>query len=617
MSLVSSSMSALSSGVNSLSYIPQNKMDIEIEATKLKRLIDNVQKTKNDQFQTIQRLLIPFNEKAIQQIKNALQKPVDKRLQDALEMQGSSISKAEGMRNVICALFHEVIMIPAISTIDRKDARLFAMDARSTNRSAKHQLSNVNAKTFLNVNLDLLCMESLAFFCRFHEMLFNNSTLSKEHINFLIAHKNEIKEDLKGFIADVIIRYEIAQLQAEKIPPNHTDAMHKFNQGMSLRLNLKLLFEEVCPIGSALINRYNKESNLISESYVQTKSLYECVKITLENSDVYRPLFDLWVETIDYQKTLFDTALTQLNAEKDKAKPKIKFIQTYFKDPLEIVEEQFSNYPRYVEDLLLKLKSPYILEGDLERAFMSNLEEEVEEKKTEEKHAVLAKTVPPNRGNRVKKTRSQKSKPRTKSKSEETVSEAVFHLSVSPKPAVETKKLPYVYAARVRDWFTDSPKQLSASTYNQLSLNAKQRQWAYHGFSRDVDQFLLTYGIQFTRQHEGTGEQEIYYCVPGEILFLANSKNVRGLFTFTINKNNELYHRYFKLINPNEIMVNFLQKTFYDIDFPELKANFEEIHDVPVELPHLTSNITINSLTEAVTIQDTKHNMQITLFKLT
>lgn len=595
----------------------QQEMYITVPQPKLENRIERLQKLSDSKIQAAQEVCICFVEKNIKQINKELRKPAAERLRESIEMQENSVSRADAVRSIICAIFHEVLLIPLISELDRKNLRLIAMDERYISRTAQHCMVDGESRTSFHLDPDSLCMESLAFYFRFQKMLSGTLKLSKEHIHFLIAHRNEIQEDLRTFIADLIIHYEIRQLQDQDLPQSNSFLLN-FNRNMRFRTDLKALFEKVCPITSSLINRSNKMIGQQMELFNQSRSLRACLDPTFENSDVYRPLFNLWVKAIEQQKALFNEAFKILNEEKAKANSKLKFVQTFFKDPLGIVKDPFSNYSTHVAELLPKLIAPYNFEGDLERAFMSKLPDE-EEKVTEEKTpAIIASVVRSQRPVRRKKTSALKEKDLVLNKAEHVFVPLTPSSSVaSVGPALKTRKFPYAYANRVRDWFTESPNQLSSPSYYHLSEAAKQRQWAYHGFSIDVDQFVLTYGIEFLRTHERTGDKEISYCIPGEIFFTEDSKTERGLFTFTINKKNELYHRYFKLINPSEIINHFLEKTFYNIDFPELKANPEDVQGVPVELPHSTMQVTVNPLTEAVTIFDSLHNMRLTLFKLT
>lgn len=595
--------------------VEQQELYIAVPQPKLENRVERLQKLSDSNIQAAQEGFIVFVEKNIKQISKELRKPAAERLRESIEMQENSVLRAAAVRSIICAIFHEVMIIPIISEFDRKNLRLISMDERYVSRTAQHFMVDGESRTSFELDPNSLCMESLAFCFRFQKMLSGTTKLSKEHIHFLIAHRNEIREDLRTFIADLIIHYEIRQLQDQDLPQSNA-FICKFNQSMRFQTDLKSLFEKVCPIASSLINRCNKMNRQQMELFHQSKSLRACLDPTFENSDVYRPLFNLWVKAREQQKALFNEAFKILNEEKAKANSKIKFMQTFFKDPLGIVTDPFSSYSTRIAELLPKLTAPYNFEGDLERAFMSKLPD-VEEKEAEEKKsAIIADAVPPQRPVRRKKSSTPREKDLVLNKTEQVFLPPIPSPSVaSDEPVLKTRKFPYVYADRVRDWFSESPKQLSSSSYYQLSKIAKQRQWAYHGFPIDVDQFVLTYGIEFVRTHERTGDNEISYCIPGEIYFIEDSKTERGLFTFTINKKNELYHRYFKLISPSEIIHHFLEKTFYNIDFPELNT-LEDIQEVPVELPHSTLQVTVNPLTEAVTILDSLHNMRLTLFKL-
>lgn len=620
-----------------LSLFQESDLKLAISQPSLDRFLSNT----DANLQKLQQSLCSYAARTIQQINEAMRKPTAERLKEMVVMQGASISPADAFRNIICALFHETVIIPIINDNDRSNLRINAMEERYLSRC---QRFTVNDRTLTKFTLhkESLCTESLAFFFRFRDM-FDASKLSQEHINFMIEHRDEIKDDLKTYLADLITHYECVKLRDKDISEKDSQVLIQFNEKMRFQSQLKRIFESACPIGSSLMQQYNSEiEETIQVTINKRKGISTAA--TLEKSNRKGPLFNLWVKVKDCQLALFNAACTELNKERAKSKQKIVFLQKYSKDPYGLVADQLTNYPKHAAELLTRLKVPYILEGDLERAFLSK-KVVLEEKESEDKQPAAADAAVHQNKARVKKSKAAKVKqgagktledhPQTSSSSTSvepsvapsdvpsiapsiavSAAKSVAPSVAPPQAVVRTKKFPYGYAPRVRDWFTPSPSQLSSSSYDQLSEAAKSRQWAYHGFSREVDQFVLTYAIEGTRTHEVTGDIEPFYCIPGEINFDADGRNERGLFTFTINKNNELYHRYFTIATPDQILATCLEKTFYNIDFPKMIVDAEEMQDIPVELPNVVSKVTVNSLTEAVTIHDVNHNMRITLFKL-
>lgn len=225
------------------------------------------------------------------------------------------------------------------------------------------------------------------------------------------------------------------------------------------------------------------------------------------------------------------------------------------------------------------------------------------------------------RGGKARNTkRKRKTKLITKSEQPPSVQpeQKLLSREIQVRPPVEQSPLLFPYASRVQDWFQDKPSQLQNLSYSELGENEKYKQKIYHGFSLEVEQYIKSHGFEERRYNGRYRNEDTLYCIPGEIQFYQEDRvvNERGVFTFCIGHDGQMYHRHFtKRIH--EDLYRVAQNVFYKMDYPALQEGARDKISLAgkKEIVDKKLNSSINTLTGAVAIPDPENHVRYILYK--
>ncbi len=131
------------------------------------------------------------------------------------------------------------------------------------------------------------------------------------------------------------------------------------------------------------------------------------------------------------------------------------------------------------------------------------------------------------------------------------------------------------YTQWVKAWFDNPQEALEQQGYNNPTGNKyKYRRNAstIHGFTQLVDHYLPICSTQSTIASQQTRDKkDTLITIPGSIK-KNNEKEVLGLFTYIIDsKNGDWYHRNFVPRTNNQLLKDYMQQGYYNVEFPELK----------------------------------------------
>ncbi len=138
-----------------------------------------------------------------------------------------------------------------------------------------------------------------------------------------------------------------------------------------------------------------------------------------------------------------------------------------------------------------------------------------------------------------------------------------------------------IYDSRVLDFRTDPQKMLSSSFYEGKSGEFKEQSRIYHTFALAVDDYILTHGVKSKWKNEKRQKEDIVYSIPGEIIIDGVKK--RGVFSYCFDEDNICYHRFFIEKKSRTTFEEYIEKGFWQVDFPPLSATQEKSKAVRVE----------------------------------
>ncbi|CCB87266.1 putative uncharacterized protein [Parachlamydia acanthamoebae UV-7] len=273
---------------------------------------------------------------------------------------------------------------------------------------------------------------------------------------------------------------------------------------------------------------------------------------------------------------LFEKVHQQLIQKRDKSRGRLLYTTTFLRHSFDAISIQFNTYlSSYQECFFAKEKVA----------------------KKEEKPR-LAPSAP------AKQSSQNTSKKRTKKKA---ARPSIISQPKVENKAIETPQKPpihFTYAWRVAEWFKPSPIHLEKDSYKNLSEHQQFMQILYHAFSLKVEDYIPTHGKEMVYVNPTTEQKERLICIAGEIHVDAHVE--RGIYTFCIGENGELYHRHFTK-KKDEMMYHFATNIFYEKDFPPLKASLNKKPSTQLIETHEGVKITTDELTGATTIYDPHH----------
>ncbi len=129
------------------------------------------------------------------------------------------------------------------------------------------------------------------------------------------------------------------------------------------------------------------------------------------------------------------------------------------------------------------------------------------------------------------------------------------------------------YTSWVNAWLEKPEQAKREQGYNDpQSHKLKYRESAHivHGFTPLVDKYLSLCSTKSTIESRKNSQQnDILLTIPGSIT--QNKKEEFGLFTYIINsKTKQWYHRNFVPRTNKQLLVAYMKKGFYNVEFPEL-----------------------------------------------
>ena len=151
----------------------------------------------------------------------------------------------------------------------------------------------------------------------------------------------------------------------------------------------------------------------------------------------------------------------------------------------------------------------------------------------------------------------------------------IFKTNSEYKPTIDTKSPQYTES--INCWFEDPEKDFKQREQKRQELNSKRNYWnkeettTIHAFSKLVDNYLADGAIQSTTSSRRTlGKKDILLTLPG-CIYYSDSKFETGLFTYIIDSTNgQWYHRNFVSRSGQELIGEYYQKGFYEVEFPPL-----------------------------------------------
>ncbi len=149
--------------------------------------------------------------------------------------------------------------------------------------------------------------------------------------------------------------------------------------------------------------------------------------------------------------------------------------------------------------------------------------------------------------------------------------EAIIKLFKVAKP--QNKYTTPDYTESIKQWLKDPNQAKEQLGYLQINDNKfKYRASAQivHSFSSTVDDYLHTCSMKSNILNNQTEQQDIVITLPGSIT--QNKEETFGLFTYFINsKTGKWYHRNFVPRTNKELLEDYMQQGYYEVEFPELR----------------------------------------------
>ncbi len=160
-------------------------------------------------------------------------------------------------------------------------------------------------------------------------------------------------------------------------------------------------------------------------------------------------------------------------------------------------------------------------------------------------------------------------------------------IAIEKKQSISKKKQPFKkknisYAERVNRWFNVEKTRIwndgTFPEYKNETLSTRNKAIDNHAFSKSVDCFLDIYAYEKTFINQSNGQSEKSYIIAGEMK--TNGVNFKGIFTYTFDSRNVVYHRYFSLITKDHkaLYDHVMKILFSKVAQPK---NHEEIEHIP------------------------------------
>ncbi len=193
--------------------------------------------------------------------------------------------------------------------------------------------------------------------------------------------------------------------------------------------------------------------------------------------------------------------------------------------------------------------------------------------------------------------------------------------AIEPQPALKTEEAlttpshGITYDQRVLDYFNNPEEVLSGPMYEGQSQASKERSRIFHTFAQAVDAYVFSHGIKSTWRNEKRNKDDIQYSIPGEITI--DGQTTRGIFTYCFDENGICYHRFLAKKERKDAMREYMQKGFWNADFPPLSASKEKekaVKPKPLASDGSFLSKEVNSFTDE--ILDPRNNAIIRLYKI-
>lgn len=156
---------------------------------------------------------------------------------------------------------------------------------------------------------------------------------------------------------------------------------------------------------------------------------------------------------------------------------------------------------------------------------------------------------------------------------------------------------PFSYDQRVSRWWDPAKKPSEFPGYATIPFEYLETQILFHGFSRRVDAFY-----RIGREASFGKQRHTQYTIPAELVYKGLS--YRGIITYTIDKTDCCYHRYFHVKSFHEW---FSSERFYAVDFPTIEHAYSQRAKkatVPEPLAEEDAEISYDAELGVVTIED-------------
>lgn len=178
---------------------------------------------------------------------------------------------------------------------------------------------------------------------------------------------------------------------------------------------------------------------------------------------------------------------------------------------------------------------------------------------------------------------------------------------VVPPVVIPEPKKALTYHWRILRWLEPDEKSdpfVHDPQYNQSRFSEKAKSWiiAQHGFAHVVDSMAERYGIR--------RESALY--IVGEMTIRGETR--KGLFVYAYDENGVCYHRYFCSKNCVDLLQEYMERGFYELDFPRLKK--VPASEKTAKVFSADKSYIEQETDYVVTIQDPKNQATIRLCKL-
>lgn len=172
---------------------------------------------------------------------------------------------------------------------------------------------------------------------------------------------------------------------------------------------------------------------------------------------------------------------------------------------------------------------------------------------------------------------------------------------VVAKEPVKPAAAAIAYHPRVTRWFSADPF-MNDPAYKEKNYSepVKHEIRAQHSFALVMDSFLEKYGLRHENQVSFVGEM------------FRKGKTLRCLFTYAFDKNKTCYHRYASIKTTNQLIQEYVQKGFYELDFPPLGS----VSSAKSEAIGADGSYVVSETPSVLTIADPKNEMTIRLCKI-